>query len=183
MISRITSRMIDHARRFLRDPSGSAETVSFAVWTPVLLLTLATSLEIGVYTARATMLERGLDLAVRDVRLGTGSAPQHDQIKTMICENAALIPNCQENLRLEMMARDVRNWRSIPETADCTDRALDAAPVREFTAGLENELMVLRACAKVSPILPMTWFSGALSRDSAGDYAIITMSTFVQEPR
>lgn len=179
MMSRLTSRL----RKFLRDPSGSAETVSFAVWTPVLLLTLATALEIGVYTARATMLERGLDVAVRDVRLSTGSAPQHDQIKSMICENAALIPNCQDTLRLEMMARDVRDWQPIPQTADCTDRALDAAPVREFTAGLENELMVLRACAKVAPILPMTWLSGALNRDTAGDYAIITMSTFVQEPR
>ncbi|MGX9354619.1 TadE/TadG family type IV pilus assembly protein [Roseobacteraceae bacterium S113] len=179
MISRITSRM----RRFLRDEAGNSNTVAFAIWTPVLLITLATALEVGLYTARSTMLERGIDITTRDIRLNTGTTPQHDEIKRMICDEASIIPNCESALRLEMISRDLRNWQSIPATADCVDRALEAAPVRAFTSGQENELMVLRACAKVEPIFPMTWLSNALHQDTAGDYGIIAMSTFVQEPR
>ena len=179
MISHITSAW----RRFARDESGNTNTVAFAIWTPVLLITLATALEVGVYTARATMLERGMDITVRDIRLNTGTNPQHNEIKEMICEQAAIIPNCNNTLRLEMMIREMRDFAAIPNNADCTDRALPASPVREFSAGHENELMVLRACAKIEPIFPMTWLASALSTDAAGDYAVVALSAFVQEPR
>jgi hypothetical protein len=124
-----------------------------------------------------------MDLAVREIRLSTGDAPQHEEIKALICEEAAIIPDCRNALRLEMRARDLRDWSDLPREIDCTDRALPVTPVQAFTNGAENELMVLRACAKMAPIFPMTWFSDALSRDTAGDYAVVTLSAFVQEPR
>lgn len=179
MISRMTSQW----RRFVRDEAGSVNTISFAIWTPILLLTLATALEVGIYTARATILERGMDLATRDVRINTGSTPSHADLKQTICDNASIIPDCTNNLRLEMMSRDLRAWTAIPSTPDCTDRALDVAPLREFEPGTENELMFLRACAKVEPIFPTTWLTSALYTDTAGDFAIVAVSAFVQEPR
>ena len=124
-----------------------------------------------------------MDITVREIRLNTGSAPQHDEIKDMICEEAAIIPACDTTLRLEMIQRDMRNWADLPANPDCLDRALPVTPVRSFTAGQENELVVLRACAKVEPIFPMTWLTGALDTDTSGDFAVVAHSAFVQEPR
>lgn len=179
----MTRRMPNLLRRFCRDEAGSVETISFAIWMPLVLMTLMLAVEIGVYSARATMLEKGLDVVIRDIRLGTGSAPQHDEIKNRICEQASILPNCEENLRLEMVQRDPRAWTGLPTGVDCTDSSQEVSPVRSFTSGQSNELMVLRACAKVSPIFPTTWWVQALHRDGAGDVALVTSSAFVQEPR
>ncbi len=179
----MTRRLMNMLARFRRDEAGSVETISFAIWLPIILITLLTALEVGAYTARATMLERALDLVVRDIRLGTGTAPQHDEIKTAICERSVILPNCETNLRLEMLQRDPRAWDALPMTADCTDASLSVAPVRAFENGQSNELMVLRACAKVSPIFPITWMAEAIHKDGAGDYALMAATSFVQEPK
>lgn len=179
----MTRRLTHKLRRFCRDEAGGVETVSFAIWLPVVLMSLFVATEIGVYSARATMLERGMDVVIRDIRLGTGSAPQHSEIKDRICEEARILPNCAENLRLEMVQRDPRLWENLPETVDCVDRSEVVLPVRAFANGQSNELMVLRACAKVSPIIPMSWWAQAIQRDGAGDFALVTSSAFVQEPR
>lgn len=179
----MTRRVTQMLGRFRRDEAGSVETISFVIWMPIILMVLMLATEIAAYSARATMLERGLDQVVRDIRLGTGNAPQHDQIKDMICERAAILPNCQANLRLEMVQRDPRSWQALPGTVDCLDASLPVTPVRSFTNGATNELMVLRACAKVSPIFPMTWWIEAMQKDGNGDIAMVTSTAFVQEPR
>jgi hypothetical protein len=128
------------------------------------------------------MLDRGLDIAVRDIRLGTGNVPQHDDIKESICTNAIVIPACQQNLRLEMVRTDMRNWASLPPDPDCTDRAEEAKPVRAFVPGTSNEMMLLRACLKVQPLSPTSQLVQYMQRDSAGDISIVVTSAFVQEP-
>jgi hypothetical protein len=183
MIPRLASPLARFARRFARDEAGNTNTIAFAIWTPILLLTLGTAMEVGVYTARATLLERGMDMAARDIRLDTGLPMQHDDIKAAICEEARIIPHCTDALRLEMIPQDMHNWTNPPSAADCTDRARPVSPLRSFVPGQSNEMMILRACTKVTPILPMTWLSGALQTDAAGDFAIVTTSAFVQEPR
>ncbi len=176
-------RLKQTLRRFARDDAGSVETVAFAIWMPMIVVILLTMLEVGAYTVRATMLERAIDQTVRSIRLGTGSAPQHDEIKQMICERAVILPSCDTNLKLEMVQRDPRSWLPLPEEADCTDAALEVAPVREFTNGLTNELMVLRVCAKVTPLFPLSFLAPAIETDTAGDFALIAATSFVQEPR
>jgi hypothetical protein len=170
-------------RRFLKEEDGGTNTIEFAIWTPILLLTLATAVEAGLYTARATMLERGMDMAARSIRLETDTAPQHSEIKAEICQLAAIVPNCEATLRLEMIPRDLRNWQAVPGQADCIDRSEPITPVRAFESGSENELMVLRACSKIEPLFPWSWLSTAIQRDQAGDMALIATSIFVQEPR
>lgn len=179
----MSKRMTHMLRRFCRNEAGSVETISFVIWMPVILMVLMLATEIAAYSARATMLERSLDKVVRDIRLGTGIAPQHDEIKDMICDRAAILPNCKANLRLEMVQRDPRNWRALPGSVDCLDASLPVTPVRSFVNGANNELMVLRACAKVSPIFPITWWIEAMQKDGAGDIALVTSTAFVQEPR
>ena len=93
-----------------------------------------------------------------------------------------MIPNCENALRLEMVRIDLRDTVSMPGTADCSDSSEEVQPVRSFVNGQENELMILRACAKFDPIFPTTGLGKQLKKDGAGQFALIAMSAFVQEP-
>jgi TadE-like protein len=168
--------------RFSRSEDGSA-TIEFAITFPAMLFLMLSGVELGMVTLHHSMLERALDMTVRDIRLGTGTAPQHDEIKTMICARAGFIDNCNDNLRLEMIQVDPRSWTDISTDADCTDQSVEVTPVRSFVNGLENELMFLRACAKFDPVFPTTGLGQNMVKDASGQYSLVSTSAFVQEPR
>ena len=170
------------ARRFKRDETGHV-TVEFAIMVPVFLVLLLSSVEAGMLNLRNSFLERALDVVVRDIRLGTGYEPTHDEIRDRVCEEAHFIPNCSTNLMLEMIQLNPRAWTGIPANATCTNRAEAVQPVTEFHAGESNELMILRACAKTEPLFPTTGLGYHLVKDSAGDVSMIAISAFVQEPK
>ncbi|MBZ8118682.1 pilus assembly protein [Roseovarius sp. LXJ103] len=169
-------------RRFARDEDG-AVTAEFAVVFPIFMALMILSLELSFVTMRHTMLERGLDMAVRDIRLGTGTAPAHDAIKQRICAESFVFNNCEENLRLEMIPTDIRNLGNLSDTAQCTDRAETGDPVITFTPGQQNQLMLLRACVKYDPLFPGYALANALESDENGQISIVSMTAFVQEPQ
>ena len=94
--------------RFARREDGNP-TIEFVIWFPFLFFFMYASFELSLMTMRHAMLERGLDIAVREIRLGTGETPQHDDIKATVCENAIVMPGCDANLRLEMRPTDMRD--------------------------------------------------------------------------
>lgn len=168
--------------RFRRDEEGHA-TLEFAIMVPFLFVIMLSAVELGMLTMRYAFLERALDIVVRDIRLSTGAQFEHDEIRNNICDEAGMIPNCYNNLKLEMIVRDVRNWQALPSATVCTNRAEEVQPVTTFTSGQENELMVLRACAKIEPLFPTTGLGATFDVDSAGDYSLVATTAFVQEPR
>ena len=169
-------------RRFLRDESGSVVTIPFVIWLPVFLGLIVAGMEIGALSVRHTQLERGLDLAVREVRLGTGENMDHDTLKTMICENTTLLTDGESMLRLEMIPLSLRDWSEPSRDADCYDSAEPVRPARQFDPGQPNELMLLRACYKYKPITPAGSVAAAMPKDADGYAAIVSFSAFVQEP-
>lgn len=102
---------------------------------PIFMMLMIMSIEVSLITLRHTMLERGLDMAVRDIRLGTGTAPTHAAIKQRICEEAYVISDCAENIRLEMVPTDMRNLTPLSDASHCTDHSATGAPVLTFLPG------------------------------------------------
>ena len=168
-------------RRFGLSEEGST-AVEFAVVFPVFFAVLVAGFELSMITFRHVLIERGLDLAVREIRLGTGTAPQHDAIKDMICETTGFEEKCRANLRLEMRPANLRSFNAMDDTPDCTDTAAPTKPVRDFSPGTENQLMILRACLKYDPIFPDDMLAGFLEKDSSGQAKIVVTNAFVQEP-
>ncbi len=182
MIGTIFRPVSSLLNRFSKSEEGSA-TIEFAITFPAMLFLMLSGIELGMVTLHHSMLERAMDITVRDIRLGTGAAPQHDEIKTLICDRAGFIDNCSTNLRLEMIQVNPRVWEGISTEADCTDQSEEVAPVRSFVNGQENELMILRACAKFDPVFPTSGLGKNMIKDGAGQYALVSLSAFVQEPR
>ena len=181
-VRKLTCRLSGRLSFFSRSEDGSG-TVEFALTFPVMLLFMLSGVELGMITLQHSMLERAMDLTVRDIRLGTGGDFQHDDIKDQICELSGFIDDCGENLHLEMIQVDPRDWADIPVNPTCTDQSEEVAPVINFINGQENELMILRACAKISPVFPSTGLGKNVTKDGAGQFALVSISAFVQEPR
>ncbi|WP_111733691.1 TadE/TadG family type IV pilus assembly protein [Roseovarius amoyensis] len=177
----MTRLAMPRLRRFLSDEDGNA-SVEFVIVFPLYLALMIMSIELGFVTLRHTLLERGLDIAVREVRLGTGTVPEHDDIKQIICDNALMVVDCEQNLRLEMQPADLRAFNSLDDSVDCTDASEPSKPVRGFTPGQQNQLMLLRACLRFDPLFPDAALGSALETDTSGQSAIVSMTAFVQEP-
>ncbi|MDX1742642.1 MAG: TadE/TadG family type IV pilus assembly protein [Ruegeria sp.] len=173
-------RLISALNKFRHQEDGNP-TVEFAIVFPAIMLLVLSGLELGLVTLKHAQLERAVDLTVRDIRLNTGANPQHDDIKALICSRAGFISNCEANMRLEMIRQDPFAAMTVPTDPDCTDLSEVARPVRTFQNGLENELMILRACAKINPVFPTSAMGKALVNEE-GQYALTATTVFVQEP-
>lgn len=179
-------KLLNTIRRFRRAERGNV-TVEFALVFPVFIMILTSSIEMGVITIRQTLLERGLDIAMREVRVGTGANYSHDQVRAMICDGAAIFEDCEQNLRLEMIPNDPRNYTQLPNTVDCAQHSTGGTevlnPVRNFTAGQSNELVIVRACMLYDPIFPTSQLALERTTDQNGKSALVAVSAFTQEPR
>ncbi len=176
MIRRVFPRL----RVFRRSEEGSV-TVEFCLLISGFMFLILAGIELALVSVQQAMLERAVDLTVREIRLGTGTNPQHDDIKDAICLRANFIKECGDNLQLEMIRQDAFAGVALPVTPDCTDNSEEVKPVREFRNGLENELMILRACARIDPVFPSSVIGQALI-DDTGQYALTSTTAFVQEP-
>lgn len=169
-------------RKFRRDEDGNA-TIEFAIYFTVLFFMLAAGVEIAYINLRHAMLERGLDLAVREIRLSTGHIPSYDDIRGRICDEMRVAEECDANLRLEMVQVDPRDLSAAPTDADCSNSAQPPRPLRSFVYGQDNQLMLLRACLKFKPMMPSTAVGKELNKDSGGYAQLVATAAFVQEPK
>jgi Flp pilus assembly protein TadG len=177
------SRALTRRLRRFHGSEDATATLEFAIVFPFFISLFLSSVELGLITFQHSMLERGLDMAVRDVRLGTGTNPTAEDIKDGVCYYAGVLPDCDTNLRLEMVTVDPRNFTPPPARADCTDQSEDPRPLRNFVHGGANQMMMLRACYVFSPIFPTAGLGAQLVTDGAGNAAMTATSAFVQEPR
>lgn len=175
------STLLRRFRRFRRGERG-ASTIEFVIWFPFFIVLVCSSLESGLMMTRHVMLERGLDMTVRGLRLGFWAAPSHDDIKRAICDGAVIIPNCSQSLSVELLPVSTDTWVMPAGAVTCTDQSADVQPVTQLIPGISNELMVIRVCSKFSPFFPGTGLGMNLPKDGAGNYALVSASAFVNEP-
>jgi len=173
-------RMKSFLRRFRRDQDGVA-AFDFMLIFPLYFLLFLASFETSMVMLRQVLLDRGVEQAVRIVRLNTLSPPNYDQMKTMICQGAGLIANCQTSLKLEMWMQDPRGTMLLTSKPDCIDRSLQVQPASIYQPGAQNQIMFVRACVKYEPFFP-TAVVGTARVDSAGEYTLVSTNIYVTEP-
>lgn len=180
MINPIT-KLARKLRGFARKEDG-AVTFDFIFVFPVAFMMFIMAYEVGMLSTRHVMLERGLDRTVREVRIGRILSPTHDMLKDRICEYASIIPDCSNNLRLEMLTNNPRAWTPLSKSVACVDREENAPPVITFNPALNNELMILRACALFDPMVPLGVIGQTIPKESGDAYGLVATSSYVMEP-
>jgi len=173
--------LIAHIRDFLRDHGGNA-TVEFVIVFPVVMIVFVAAFESGMLLTRQVIMEKALDGAVRELRLRSDLSTTHAEIRDVICDNAPVINNCQETLTLDLRVVDQDNYLLPDEDSLCVERDGEVNPANRFSPGAQNQLMLVRACAVVERILPLSGIGLNLTRDDNGDVHIQAASVFVNEP-
>ncbi len=172
--------------KFARDEQGTA-SIEFVLTFPIFFGFFLMTYESGMIAAKHVMLERGVDIAVRDVRIGVLPNPTRAQLRQRICEVALIIPDCIAQLDIEMVQRDPRGWVNLNNTIECVNRgAVDQEEI-EVDATANNQLMVMRVCARIDPLLPTSGIGKAITRANDGDaaggsLALVSKAAFVVEP-
>jgi len=170
---------------FRKDEGGNA-TIEFVFLFPVFIFLFLTGFEAGYYMVRNVMLERGVEIAVRDVRLGNGNVPSFAAIKQSICVHAGIIPDCVNSIQVEMQPIAIApgGTAAVQSDAKCVDRLSTEDPLTGTTydLGTENQMMIIRVCALSKPLFPTTGIGVGLRADAQGNYAMVATTAFVNEP-
>ena len=180
-------RFVNKFVRFGQSEDGGP-TVEFVLLFPFFISLFLMGFESGYYMVRSVMLERALDISVRDVRLGNGKVPQLPALKEKICEHAAILPDCEDSLQIEMVALQIAPGQAatLDGRIKCIDRRVDEDQDKYSTydVGSTNQLVVVRACAVASPLFPTTGIGAGMKRtDLIGEnYAMVATNAFITEP-
>jgi hypothetical protein len=169
-------------RRFLRDESGVA-TIEFVIAVPIMFTFLFMGVELGLTMTRQIMLERAVDIAIRDLRLGRIGNPTVPVLRSNICDNTVILRNCRTDLLLELRRVSTTSWNYPTTPPACIDRAEEIAPVTTVVGGGSNDLMILRVCMIIDPLFPTSRWGLQLPLDASGGYQMFAVTSFVNEPR
>ena len=169
------------AGRFRRSQVGAA-SVEFVIMVWVFLAIFMASFESGLLMTRFVLLERALDLTVRDLRLGNIENPDHESVRAIICSRTVMFDDCNDILMLELQPVSTTTWSPLNNTVECVNRAAEINPVDQFSTGTGDEMMLVRACAVFDPIFPGTGIGLRLPKVTGGGYAVVATSAFVNEP-
>lgn len=167
--------------RFLRDDLGTA-TVEFVILVPLVLMMLFSSIDYGAVMLRQVFLDRAVDMASREVRLGnlTGGFTAY---RDLICDNTFLLPNCAETIAIEMRPINTATWAGLNEGARCVNRADNITPLLDFNPGAgAQELMLVRVCVAADPFIRLTGIVLGMEELPTGGYALVSRSAWVNEP-
>lgn len=168
------------ARKFRQEEDGAA-TIEFVILFPFLIAIVLSIFEAGWLMTRSMMLERGLDIAARDLRLGRATALTHDGVKQLVCQHAKILDNCMRDLMIEVKDLDL-NAAYPQNQANCIDRTGTIDPTIDFSPVGRNRITFIRACAVVDPFFPGLGLGLTLPKDSSGGYQMVEYTAFMSEP-
>ena len=170
-------------RRFVRCEDGGGGVIEFAIMLPMFMFIFMAGAEGGIYTTRMILLDRAVDLTMRELGLGQLPNATHEMIKTEICDNVLSLPNCDANIRVELLPVSTTTWNLPTGDTACIDRDAAVQPALSFNPGGANELMLVRVCVVQDAMFPGAGI-GRMLEDADGQigYRIISVSAFVNEP-
>ncbi|MBN8632186.1 MAG: pilus assembly protein [Rhodobacterales bacterium] len=175
-------------RAFLADESGEA-AIEFLFVFPILFLIFTASVESSMFMARYVMFERAVDLAVRQLRLGTFVNPTHQTLKRTICRSGMMIESvndCMNSMKIWMQPVNTNTFAMAAPPRSCVDKSqpivTDEPPANEYATGTDNDIMLMRICMKADPMFPTTAVSVKMPVETDGSYVMLVTTTFVNEP-
>lgn len=171
-------------RRWAKRQDG-AVTVEFVVIVPFILTLFFASVDSGMTMLRQVMLDRAVDLAVREVRLGNVPSDGSVTMSELICNRTILFSDCAGNIAVEMLPVDTATFAGLDAPIRCVDRELDITPAVAFNPGAggsAQELMLIRTCVAADPFIRLTGFLTGMPINAEGQYVIASRGIFVNEP-
>lgn len=182
---RFAKRIGGALRRFARETTGTA-SIEFVLLFPPIFFLFASGIEAGLLMTRNVMLERSVDMAVRDLRLGDPSPPTFEELRNQICSEMLIGGgyDCLANLQVELQKVSSQSWSPLNGNARCINREENINPADNtiYETGENNDFMLVRVCIQVDPLLPNYALGAILDNDGNNGYSLVALSAFVNEP-
>lgn len=172
---------LSRLRAFARDTAAAA-TVEFVIVVVPTFTLFMSAAESGILAFRQVMLDRGVEVATRDLRIAPTTPPTHEELRRMICDAAIILPDCETALVLELQRVSKATWDMLGTEVLCADRREEIQPDTGYSPGEPDDVMLMRACFKLQPVFPWTGLALMLPTDANGDLAAISNAAFVNEP-
>ena len=162
-------------------------TVEFVLLLPAFLMVFISSFDASILLTRQVMLERAVDLVVREIRLDTSSTLTQRQLTAKVCNRARILPDCSQNLLIEMTDIAPPLYATPTFDTPCVNQLTSIVPPSGFTTNRVGRMIMLRACYSVQPVLPLavlsvnrTLASNLINNDD-GTVRMVTSTAFVVE--
>jgi Flp pilus assembly protein TadG len=170
-------------RRLWQREEGSV-TIPSVLFLPFFLMVLVSTVDLSMITIRQSLLDRAVDDTARIMRLGIEPMPDHTTLKRGICNRVALAPDCMESLTVEVIEIDKKTWSTARAgtAVSCIDHSQQDSSEMLLQRGQEDQLMMMRVCMKIKPMMTSTGLGGQLIKDSTGAIALVSVTAFVNEP-
>lgn len=166
--------------RFRREEDGNT-TIEFVILVPIVFNILLASVELGLISVRQMFLDRGVDMAVRNVRFNTGQNLSHTDLTKSVCDYAGFLEQCDSRLSLSLNPVDLRTYTGpTGGPSRCTHSSQPLSPLRNFIHGGEHQVMLIVACYESRVLFPFSKL--AINQDDNGILMQYGFSGFVQEP-
>ena len=164
--------------RLSRDTEGAA-AIEFAILAPITLAIVFSIMESGWIMSQSIMLDRGVSKGVRSIQLGHPTS--YEKLKQDICQESYILSDCTDAVRLEFTPLNTTN--DFPsDTTPCRDQNVTIDPVKTFDAGQRSQIMFVRACFVVDPIVPGIGFALHYPKEANGKLRLTSSFAFVNEP-
>ncbi|MDP1669889.1 TadE/TadG family type IV pilus assembly protein [Phaeovulum sp.] len=178
------ARLLAFPRRFLCREEG-AVTIPTIIFIPFFLLLFTSSVELATLSIRQSLLDRAVDDTARILKLGIEPLPDHQTLKRSICNRMAIVPTCMQDLMVEVIEIDRTTWSTARAgtAVTCIDESEETEPETLIQRGISDQLMLMRVCLKVKPMMPGAGVGAQLVTDASGALALVVVTAFVNEPR
>ncbi|WGH79287.1 TadE/TadG family type IV pilus assembly protein [Jannaschia ovalis] len=189
--ARLSTRVMDLVDRLLgfeADEAGAPDresggiTVEFTILLPVFLAIFMASFEASMLLTRQVMLERGVDMATRDIRLDGASGLSQIEMRDEICARARILPDCANNLLIELTEIDQDTYDLPTTDTPCVDRSDADDETANWIGSRADKMILMRACFSVNPIMPGVGLGADLVNDIDGTIRMVTATAFIVEP-
>lgn len=167
--------------RAIRREEGTS-TVEFVLCIPAFMAIFMMSFESGMFMTKSVLLDRAVDLTIRELRLGHYPNPTSALLKQEICDKSIILYDCETSIMLELQPINQTTWAMPPTSVTCIDRDQDIQPLVTMDVGSNNEIMLVRACVLVDAMFPSTGLGEKLTYGPGGEIGMIAVSAFVNEP-
>jgi len=161
-----------------------ASAVELALVLPLFLGLVSGIVEAGWLMTKLSMVDRAVSNATRFVYTGAASnddSVTRETIEAFICEEAAIIASCAENIALDLIV--INNFSSIPTSdAECRERDLDFEPTVTYDPGNSSEIVYMRVCVTTEIFMPLLGLGFALNKTDLGNYQFTSGLAFANEP-
>lgn len=178
LLRRMASRLCPAA---FRREDGTA-SMEFVLVVPIVLAVFMGSFESGLLITREILLERAVDMTMRELRLGHYSNVTNVMLQKEICKRTIIFPDCVDNIKIQLDRISTATWQIPATPLFCVTQGEPPPPVTAMNTGQDNDLMLVRVCVSLPAILPTMGLALHLPLDKQGNYGLVAKSAFVVEP-